>query len=68
VSLSHPDANITGVVSDSGLEVWEKRFELLGEIVPRYRLLRCQRHEIRGKAHTGMACDRLPAERGCRSV
>ena len=34
VSLSHPSANITGVVSDSGLEVWEKRFELLREIVP----------------------------------
>lgn len=34
VSLSHPAGNITGVVTDAGLEVWEKRFELLREIAP----------------------------------
>ena len=34
VSLSRPGANLTGVVVDAGLELWEKRFELLREAVP----------------------------------
>ena len=34
VSLSHPGGNMTGVVTDAGLELWEKRFELLREMVP----------------------------------
>jgi ABC-type uncharacterized transport system substrate-binding protein len=33
-SLSHPGGNLTGVVTDAGLELWEKRFELLREMVP----------------------------------
>jgi putative ABC transport system substrate-binding protein len=33
-SLSRPGGNLTGVVSDAGLEVWQKRFELLHEVVP----------------------------------
>src|SRR5262245_29806668 len=33
-SLSRPGGNMTGVVVDAGLEVWEKRFELLREAVP----------------------------------
>jgi len=33
-SLSHPGGNLTGVVVDAGLELWEKRFQLLREAVP----------------------------------
>jgi putative ABC transport system substrate-binding protein len=34
ISLAHPGGNITGAVIDVGLQVWEKRFELLREVVP----------------------------------
>jgi putative ABC transport system substrate-binding protein len=33
-SLSRPGRNMTGVVVDAGMEVWEKRFQFLREIVP----------------------------------
>src|SRR5207247_10150586 len=33
-SLSRPGANITGVTSDAGLEVWGKRLSMLREVVP----------------------------------
>src|SRR5262245_23686556 len=34
VSLSRPGGNLTGVVIDAGVNVWEKRFEVLREIIP----------------------------------
>jgi putative ABC transport system substrate-binding protein len=34
VSLSRPGGNLTGVVIDAGVNVWEKRFEALREIAP----------------------------------
>jgi len=34
VSLSHPGGNLTGVVIDAGVHVWEKRFEVLREVTP----------------------------------
>jgi len=33
-SVARPGGNITGVVIDAGVEVWEKRFELLREVIP----------------------------------
>lgn len=33
-SLAHPDASITGVVTDAGLEIWGKRLAMLLEAVP----------------------------------
>jgi putative ABC transport system substrate-binding protein len=33
-SLSRPGGNLTGVVVDAGLELWEKRFQLLREVIP----------------------------------
>jgi putative ABC transport system substrate-binding protein len=33
-SLAHPGGNITGVVPDAGLEVWNKQLEFLREAVP----------------------------------
>ena len=33
-SLSRPSGNTTGVITDAGIAVWEKRFELLRTIVP----------------------------------
>jgi putative ABC transport system substrate-binding protein len=33
-SLSRPGGNLTGVVVDAGLELWEKRFQLLREAIP----------------------------------
>src|SRR5262249_24093106 len=33
-SLARPGGNITGVTSDSGVEMWGKRLELLREMVP----------------------------------
>jgi putative ABC transport system substrate-binding protein len=33
-SLAHPGSNITGVVSDAGIEIWEKHLEFLKEVVP----------------------------------
>jgi putative ABC transport system substrate-binding protein len=33
-SLARPGGNITGVVVDAGMEVWEKRFQFLREVVP----------------------------------
>jgi len=34
VSISRPGGNLTGVVIDAGVNVWEKRFEVLREITP----------------------------------
>jgi putative ABC transport system substrate-binding protein len=34
VNLARPGGNMTGVVIDAGIEIWEKRFELLREVVP----------------------------------
>lgn len=34
VSLSRPGGNLTGVIIDAGVNVWEKRFEVLREIIP----------------------------------
>jgi putative ABC transport system substrate-binding protein len=34
VSLSRPGGNLTGVVIDAGVHVWEKRFEVLREVTP----------------------------------
>jgi len=34
VSISRPGGNLTGVVIDAGVNVWEKRFEVLREIIP----------------------------------
>jgi putative ABC transport system substrate-binding protein len=28
-SLSRPESNLTGVIADAGIQIWEKRFELL---------------------------------------
>jgi putative tryptophan/tyrosine transport system substrate-binding protein len=33
-SLARPGRNITGQVTDAGIEIWEKHFELLRQIVP----------------------------------
>src|SRR5215831_847284 len=33
-SLARPGGNVTGVVVDPGMEVWEKRFEFLREVAP----------------------------------
>jgi ABC-type uncharacterized transport system substrate-binding protein len=33
-SLARPGGNVTGVVVDPGMEVWEKRFQFLGEVAP----------------------------------
>ena len=33
-SLAHPDANLTGVSIDAGIEIWGKRLALLKEMVP----------------------------------
>jgi len=33
-SLARPGGNLTGVVVDAGLELWEKRFQLLREVIP----------------------------------
>ena len=33
-SLARPGGNLTGVSVDPGLEIWGKRFQLLGEVVP----------------------------------
>src|SRR5262245_23555980 len=33
-SLARPGGNVTGVVVDPGMEVWEKRFQFLREVAP----------------------------------
>src|SRR5262245_3090899 len=33
-SLARPGGNLTGVVVDAGLETWEKRFQLLRDVIP----------------------------------
>jgi putative ABC transport system substrate-binding protein len=33
-SLARPGGNLTGVIPDAGLEIWDKRLELLRQVVP----------------------------------
>lgn len=36
-NLGRPEANVTGVSTDAGLEIWGKRFQVLAEAVPTVR-------------------------------
>jgi ABC-type uncharacterized transport system substrate-binding protein len=44
--LAKPGGNLTGVSVDPGLEIWGKRFQLFGEIVP--SMQKVALHALRG--------------------